>query len=57
MNRSEIVERVKSAGVFNTLSSTPGWVWILIGGVVLLIVGVVAASAVVHRQSAPEAAE
>lgn len=58
MNRSEMVQRVKSTGIFKTLSNTPGWVWIVIGGVVLLIVGVVAASAAVsHRKAAPEADE
>lgn len=34
------------SGAVSTVSQTPGWVWIVIGGVVLLIVGVMAASRV-----------
>lgn len=32
-------------GILSTLGRTPGWVWVVIGGVVLLLVGVMAASA------------
>jgi hypothetical protein len=47
--KSKVIELRR--GAVSTLTATPGWVWIVIGGVVLLIVGIVAASAVRHQRA------
>lgn len=39
-----------SRGLVATVRATPGWVWVLVGGVVLLIVGVLAAQAALPRE-------
>ena len=41
---------VKAAGTLRTIRHTPGWVWIVIGGIVLLIVGLLAARAAIPTQ-------
>jgi len=45
--KAKVVEQGK--GAVSTIAATPGWVWIVIGGVVLLVVGIVAASAAVKQ--------
>jgi|APSaa5957512622_1039677.scaffolds.fasta_scaffold291104_3 hypothetical protein len=42
--------QVKSPGTLGTIRHTPGWVWIVIGGIVLLIVGLLAARATIPTQ-------
>jgi hypothetical protein len=36
--------RVMKDSALGTLSDTPGWVWAVIGGVILLMIGILAAS-------------
>jgi hypothetical protein len=40
----------KAQSTVRAIANTPGWVWILIGGVVLLIVGMVAARAALPNE-------
>lgn len=54
MQDSKLMDRVRSTGIFRTVTNTPGWVWVVIGGVVLLIVGVVAATAAMHARRPSE---
>ena len=50
--KEKVVERGRGAA--SAVASTPGWVWIVIGGVVLLVVGIVAATAVRSHQGSGE---
>lgn len=51
---TRVVEQFKTSGVFKTVTQTPGWVWVVMGGVALLIVGVVAATAAMHHRNPAE---
>ena len=50
MTKTAEVAQAKSAGTLRTIRHTPGWVWIVIGGIVLLIVGLLAARAAIPTQ-------
>lgn len=41
----ELSRARSEGGLFSAVRSTPGWVWVVIAGVGLLVVGLIAASA------------
>ncbi len=46
----QLSEPPRQHGVLATLRSVPGWVWVLIGGIILLTIGLLAARAALPRQ-------